>query len=85
MKELYRNKDILWGRNFGIDHKLLPEQEQGLVEDLINQSVQKYEFEIFAASDWNFNQGNGSEILSSLLKFANKDYDFSRLLTPANT
>ena len=56
-----------------------------MVEDLINQSVQKYEFEIFAASDWNLNKGSGSEILSSLLKFANKDYDFTRLLTPANT
>ena len=69
----------------GTDQHLLPEQEQAQVENLINQSVQKYEYEIFASSDWNFNQGSGSEILASLLKFANKDYDFSRLLAPANT
>ena len=56
-----------------------------MIEELINHCVQKYEYEIFAASDWNLNKDNGVDILSSLLKFSNKDYDFSLILAAANT
>ena len=55
------------------------------MEALVNQCVQKVENEILAAADFNLNIGTGSEVLSGLLKFANKEYDFSRILDPANT
>jgi len=68
-----------------LDQELSSPEKFALVEGLINHYVQRHEYEILAATDLNLHQGTGSEVLSSILKFSNKDYDFSKILGPANT
>ena len=38
-----------------------------------------------AINDWNLHQGSGAEILESILKFSNKDYNFKKILGPVDS
>jgi hypothetical protein len=44
---------------------------------IINEQIQIKEFEICVSNDWNFNQGNGADILAMILQASNDTYDFT--------
>ena len=62
----------------------MPQSERNAsIESLINEHVQKLEYEMMASNDWNLHSGTGSEILEAILKFSNEKYDFERILSLA--
>lgn len=82
--ELAKSGTSIWGANFGLDQNLSTPDKNAKIEDLINEHIQKQEYEVLAINDWNLHLGSGSEILNSILKFSNKDYNFEQILEPVN-
>jgi hypothetical protein len=52
-----------------------------VLEDSIMKFLFLRESEIFISCDWNFNLSTGYDVLTSLLKMSNDDYNFSPLVT----
>lgn len=50
------------------------------MEAKINTVIQVREYEILIANDWNLDQPCGSELITSILKLANSEYDYTCLL-----
>jgi hypothetical protein len=55
-----------------------------VLEDNIMKFLHLRESEIFISCDWNFNLPTGYDVLSTLLKMSNENYNFSPLLTIVN-
>lgn len=80
------SRSLIWGKDFGLGGmELDASQKNEIILELTNSFVQNQEYDICIASNWNLNQGSGSEILSYFLKMSNNSYDFRMILEKVNS
>ena len=72
IQQIVNSKELLLGKKFCVNLSRMEKNAANkVVEEVVSQFIQSTESEILIMNEWNFELGNGSDILDMVLKLSN--------------